>query len=427
MLSNHKPKVLMFGWEFPPSMNGGLGVACLGLCKALSPIVDLTMIVPKSSPEYAEDNFNLVGLNSLDTKDLRETLVKQFNYSNKEVDFFKLSLSPDSPIRDNDFINALLKEVEQAKLERFDINELYGNDMMRNVLEFAKLAVKYGSTLNFDIIHSHDWMTFLPGMELKARTDKPLVVHIHSLEYDRGGEQNKNWVWALEKRAMEYADVVIPVSEYTGWVAEKFYGIEKKKIKPVHNGIATIMPTKKPKNFNDKLVAFVGRITRQKGPEFFVDVAERVLQMYSHVQFVMAGSGDMYHDMICRVASKNIGHKFHFTGFLSKDKVNDLFAMTDVYCMPSVSEPFGLSAVEAVQYDIPIVLSKQSGCAEVLPGSLKADFWDVNKLADYIIALLKYEGLQKQVISTAKRELKDITWGNAAKECLNIYKDTLVK
>ena len=415
----------MFGWEFPPVINGGLGVACLGLCKAMAPMVDLKMVIPKSTPDYVVNYMELIGLNALDVKKLKESTQKKHYKSFSQTNYFDLSLSPYLNFIGEETINRVKWEVEQSDITRFEIDELYGGDVMRKVLEFSKISVKLAATKDFDIIHAHDWMTFLPGMEIKAATGKPLVLHVHSLEYDRSGPENKSWVYQLEKRAMEYADAIIPVSRYTGSIIESHYGIPKEKIYPVHNGIEAVNHSQLKRVTSEKIVIFFGRLTQQKGPEFYFEAAKKVLQHYPDVRFVMAGTGELMRGIMEKAAEARIGHKFHVTGFLTKEKVNDLLAVADVYCMPSVSEPFGLSVVEAVQYGIPTIMSKQSGASEVIHGSLKMDFWDVNKLASYMISLLEYPVLRKELVDEAFVDLKKISWTNTAKQVLKIYKHLL--
>ncbi|MEO8149908.1 MAG: glycosyltransferase [Bacteroidia bacterium] len=425
-----KTKVLMFGWEFPPVINGGLGVACLGLCKALASKVDLQMVIPKCEPGFTMEGMQLTGLNEVSIKELKTEIEKKYykDVNIREIEYVETSLSPYmsniekqwvAEVRDY-FMENTVSTINEEK-EYFEIDELYGGDVIKKVLQFAKIAVRLGLTKDFDVIHAHDWMTYIPAMQLKALTGKPLVLHVHSLEYDRGGEESRNWVYELEKKALETADLVIPVSHYTGTVIHKHYGIDKLKIYPVHNGIDDVHHSEHQKRFPEDLVLFLGRVTMQKGPKFFVETAIKVLKYYPNVRFVLAGTGDLTNELIDLVSSQRIGHKFHFTGFLNKKRVNELLAMSDVYCMPSVSEPFGLSAVEAVQYEIPVVISKQSGAAEVLRGSLISDFWDIDKTANYIIGLLTHENLRKELVKEANIDLKKISWHDAADKVTEAY------
>jgi glycosyltransferase involved in cell wall biosynthesis len=417
-----RKKVLMFGWEFPPVISGGLGVATLGLCKAMAPLADVKMIIPKNVPDFNIPNIELVGLNSIGRKELEELFKKEIHYSFPEMSVKKgPSFGPYTRIAETEYIDKKFYDVFHGEVHPFEIDDLYAGDVIKKVIEFARISVQYCLRTKFDVIHAHDWMTFLPAMELKIRTGKPLVLHVHSTEFDRAGEHSKNWVWDLEKRAMALADRIIPVSRYTGDICVQHYGAEPNKIMPVHNGIEAVKHTVKKKPVEGNLVIFFGRVTMQKGPEYFVEAAKKVLAVHPDTKFVMAGSGDLLRPMIERTAAYGLGDKFFFTGFLNKKMLNELLAIADVYCMPSVSEPFGLSAVEAVQYGIPTIISKTSGVAEVLNGSLKIDVWDVNKFAQYIIASIDLKGLRKSVVSANDESLKSITWENCAQKVMGVY------
>jgi glycogen(starch) synthase len=423
-----KPGVLMLGWEFPPVINGGLGVACHDLCIAMSEYAKVTMILPKSNPEFKVENLSLIGLNNFDAHTLKS--INQVNdYSTIEnVHYVESNLNPyyNNGIYDKseDGINSqYIKNVEVSgeTFNVFHIDDLYGGDVIDKVRTFGKLAARIASTLDFDIIHAHDWMTMIAGMEIKRTTGKPLVMHIHSLEVDRGGVESKGWVYQMEKRGMQYADVLMPVSNFTGEIISKYYGINKEKIFPVHNGIRPVKTFKSEKPFNEKVVLFVGRLTRQKGPDFFLQIAARILEKLPDVRFIMAGQGDSTNNLIDKSALKHMGNRFHVTGFLTMDKVHYLLSIADVYCMPSVSEPFGLSAVEAAQFSVPVVISKQSGVAEVLQGSLKFDFWDIDRAANCIISLLNDTVLRVKVVEDADKDLKNISWEIAAKKVMEGY------
>ncbi len=224
---------------------------------------------------------------------------------------------------------------------------------------------------------------------------------------------------------MEQADAVIPVSKYTGTIVSGHYGIDPDKIYPVHNGADPVEPYRGKKKFPEKLVLFLGRLTAQKGPEFFLQIAAKVLEQTDNVRFVMAGTGEKLRQLIETGAFKGVGDKFHFTGFLNKERVNALLSITDVYCMPSVSEPFGLSALEAAQFNIPAVISKQSGVAEVMKGALTAVFWDVNKMAEHIVNLITDEKLYKEVVEQGKKDIEASTWDATADKVINVYNTLL--
>lgn len=419
------PKILMLGWEFPPIINGGLGVACHDLCVAMSQFAEVSIIIPKSDPGYRLNNVNLIGLNNVDSKDIKDEFSYKYNYDNfTAVHEVQAGLNPYYSEADE------LRRIAQMQgnpatgnsFEGFSINNLYGHDVIEKVYRFSKMAAQLASNMDFDIIHAHDWMTMVAGMEIKAQTGKPLVVHVHSLEVDRSGEDSRGWVYETEKRGMEMADLLIPVSDYTSDIIQKYYGIDKSKIYTVHNGIRKEVPFKSKPVFDEKVVLFIGRLTRQKGPEMFLEIAEKVLEKNPDVRFVMAGTGDYFQKLLEQSSNKNIGNRFHLTGFLNSEKLKHLLSYANVYCMPSVSEPFGLSAVEAVQFGVPCVISKQSGVAEVLSGSLKFDFWDTHRAADYIINLLSDPVLADKVVNDAYENLKHISWDLSAEKVINAYK-----
>ncbi len=415
----------MLGWEFPPVINGGLGIACHDLCIALSEYARVTMIIPKSNPDFIVKNLELLGLNNIDANSLKQVTHQYDSKTFEDVHFIPANINPYytefADLRSSKYIKNVRLNESGEEVDVFDIDDLYGGDVIEKVTLFGKLAARVALTREFDVIHAHDWMTMLAGMEIKRVTGKPLVVHIHSLEIDRGGVHSRGWVYDTEKRGMEYADLLMPVSNFTGDIIHKYYGISYDKIATVHNGIRPVNAFRTKKPFDESMVLFVGRLTRQKGPEFFVEIASKVLEYCPDVRFVMAGTGEGFKSLIDRSSYKHIGTRFHLTGFLNLEKVRRLLSMTDVYCMPSVSEPFGLSAVEAVQFGVPCVISKQSGVSEVLRGSLKFDFWDTNRAADYIINLIGNKVLKDKVVSDAYDDLQHISWDFSARKVIEHY------
>jgi glycogen synthase len=422
-------RVLKLGWEFPPLINGGLGVACLGLSKALAKHVDLTVLVPNSSPGAEVENLDLRGVNQLTIANL-EAAENRYHYESfAQVRNIPVWLDPYAAADSSDTIHAntdnpaKFSATSTEQLDTFKTSDLYGPQIGGKVIEFSKIAAKMAMQEDFDLIHAHDWMTFLAGVEVKKATGKPLIVHVHALQYDRSGASDRGWIYELEKHGMEQADFVIPVSRYTGQIIVDHYGIAAEKVRPVHNGADPVESFATKKKFPEKLVLFLGRLTSQKGPEFFLETAARVIAQNSNVRFVVAGTGEKLRPLIETGAFRGLGDHFHFTGFLDKEKVNDLLSMTDVYCMPSVSEPFGLSALEAAQFGIPAVISKQSGVAEVLKGALLADFWDVELMAKHINDLLTDNELRERVIGQAKLDIAASTWDAAATKVINIYQE----
>ncbi len=300
----------------------------------------------------------------------------------------------------------------------------YAGDVMTVSQRYATMALRLCAKEDFDIIHAHDWMTYPAGMALARATGKPLVAHIHSTEFDRSGENVNQPVYDIERRGMHAAVRVIAVSELTRQIVSARYGVDPKKIDVCYNGVeqgGPVPPSGARINPKDKIVLFLGRITMQKGPEYFITAAKRVLEKMPNVKFLVAGSGDMARGMIEQAADLGIGHKVLFTGFLRGDDVARVFQMADLYVMPSVSEPFGIAPLEAMSHDTPVLISKQSGVSEVLTHALKVDFWDTDEMANKIIAILRHPPLSQTLREHGTFELHKLTWDGAAKKCLESY------
>ena len=415
--SEGKQKVLMLGWEFPPVINGGLGIACHGLSKALAKYVDLCLILPKVENSFSVDQIELLGLNHFDFEDL-------LGNEDAALDFlqqYSVAIGM-NPYQDSLLSGKKHKDLSMKGLfQLLSTGDLYGEEVIDKVVLFSKCVFSIAKKQDFDVIYAHDWMTYLAGIYLKEQTGKPLVLHVHATQFDRAGAEQGGWIYELEKEAFQKADLIIPVSHYTAGIIKEYYGVWEDKVFPVHNGVLDVAVFEKEKNFKEKLVLFLGRITDQKGPEVFLDVAMKVYESYENVRFVVAGTGDKMKKMIEGGAYRNIGHRLHFTGFLPKEKVHDILAMSDVYCMPSVSEPFGLSALEAAQFDVPIVISKQSGAAEVMESALTADFWDVDLMAKHIVDLLEDDKMAQQMVAKGKSDLKNLTWEKSAEKIARLF------
>jgi len=300
---------------------------------------------------------------------------------------------------------------------------------MTEVSRYALVAEVIATKQSFDIIHAHDWLTYPAGITAKKASGKPLVIHVHATEFDRSGENINQYVFEIEKMGMEVADKIIAVSNYTRNIIIERYGIDPEKVFTVHNAVDFQDTSEEKGEFkkavNEKIVTFLGRITFQKGPDYFVEAAAKIIEKNKNVRFVMAGRGDMMNKMIRRVAKLGISNKFHFAGFLQGDDVNRMFAMSDVYVMPSVSEPFGISPLEAMSSNVPVIISKQSGVAEILTHALKVDFWDIDAIGDSIYGLLCYEGLSKMFAKYGRDEVYNLKWENAAHKVKTIY-ETLI-
>jgi len=319
-------------------------------------------------------------------------------------------------------LSELEKDIDLCK---HGSQEQYGRELGQEVQRYARLATVIGRQEHFDVVHAHDWMTYPAGIAVSSVTGKPLVVHIHSTEFDRSGEHVNQMVYDIERKGLHFASRVIAVSHYTRNLVINRYGVPPEKVFVVYNAIdrdghnidAGRMAIRK----DEKIVLFLGRITMQKGPEYFLSAAKKVLEVMDNVKFVMAGSGDMMNRMIEMAAQMGIGHKVLFTGFLRGDDVDRIFQMADLFVMPSVSEPFGLVPLEALRNDVPVIISKQSGVSEVLTHALKVDFWDTHEIANKIVAVLRHPPLQMTLREHGNFEVRKLSWKDAALGCMNVY------
>ena len=420
-------KVLMFGWEFPPHITGGLGTACYGLTKGLSHFgTEIIFVVPKA---YGDEDQNYVSIRNasdavITEKDVKETKVwKNFRYievGSRLVPY----MDPEDFARMYESSIPGVKISESFLNTKYTFSGSYGPNLYDEVSRYALIAGHIAAHNDFDVIHAHDWLTYFAGVAAKKVSGKPLVVHIHATEFDRSGEHVNQHVYDIERAGMEAADRVIAVSNLTRNIVINRYGISPDKVVTVHNSVE---PMSLPeftlhKGFREKVVTFLGRVTFQKGPDYFIEAAKKVIDRDPNVRFVMAGSGDMLNKMVRRVAQLGIATKFHFAGFLKGNEVYEMFGMSDVYVMPSVSEPFGISPLEAMMSDVPVIISKQSGVAEVLKHAIKVDFWDVDELADSIYGMLHYDALSQMFKKYGKQEVENLRWENSAYYVNEVYK-----
>lgn len=469
-------RVLMFGWEFPPHIAGGLGTACYGLTRALAAQgVDVIFVVPKA---YGDEDKRYIELvNASDVEASYSSLFFGSSASSASSDSFS-SVSIDKSILehlsfihiDSNLVPYLAPEeydslreqseirharysgVEHAReakggdvwSERYNFSGKYGATLMEEVARYAVVAAEVAERLagQFDVIHAHDWLTYYAGIAAREVSGKPLVVHMHATEFDRSGVNVNKVVYNIERGGMSAADRVVAVSNLTRDTVIEKYGIAADRVVTVHNGVMFKAPVSSASLSSttssevtlasgrsvmaeDKIVTFLGRITFQKGPDYFVEAAAKVLARVPNVRFVMAGSGDMFNHVVRRVARLGIADRFHFTGFLKGDDVHKMFEMSDVYIMPSVSEPFGISPLEAMRSNVPVIISKQSGVAEVLTYAVKVDYWDVDAMADAIYALLQYPALSKMFIEHGLREVDGLKWDGAAIKLKGIYQELI--
>ncbi|MGQ8337706.1 glycosyltransferase [Sunxiuqinia sp. A32] len=423
-------KILMFGWEFPPNISGGLGTACYGITKSLSSYddVDITFVVPKAHGNELTSKNKILGANQIDlikSKINQEKLQFPKHYLNVEsglVPYANPELFEETVIKS---VEEIGKSTTHTKRKSIGFSGKYGANLFSEVHNFSIIAEYIAEQSEYDVIHAHDWLTFPAGIAAKKKTKKPLVVHVHATDFDRSGGKVNPKVFEIEKNGMAEADCIITVSEHTRQIVINHYHIPPTKIHTVHNGVEPFTDSQNhltKKANNEKLVTYLGRITLQKGPEFFVEVAKLVLKKMTSVRFVMAGSGDLMHDIISQVAKAGIADHFHFTGFLKGDEVCKLLKQSDIYIMPSVSEPFGISPLEAMQLNIPTIISKQSGVSELVTHVIKTDFWDTEAMADAIYGILTRPALKKMISVKGKTEVNNIKWSNSAAKIHDIYK-----
>ena len=427
-------RVLMFGWEFPPHIAGGLGTACYGIVKGLAYNgVQTLFVMPSASGDEDQSAAKIINASDVPVESFDSTVDEFLD----KVKFVRIG-SNMIPYVDPEEFHEMVESERRLQSEnltkcigtKFRFSGRYGSNLMEEVAHYAMV----GGTIamehkdEFDIIHAHDWLTYLAGIAAKELTGKPLVVHVHATSFDRGTEDQINSrVYDIEKRGMMAADKVIAVSDLTRNIVINKYGIDPEKVVTVHNAVdfSGRENVKVERGVRDKVVTFLGRITFQKGPEYFIEAAAKVLKRTKGVRFVMAGSGDMMNRCIRHVAKLGISDRFHFTGFLRGAEVQKMFAMSDVYIMPSVSEPFGISPLEAMRSNVPAIISNQSGAAEVLKYAFKVDFWDVDAMADDIYALLKYPALADFAAREGYEEVNRLKWNIATAKLKNIYESVV--
>ena len=427
-------RVLMFGWEFPPHIAGGLGTACYGIVKGLAYNgVQTLFVMPSASGDEDQSAAKIINASDVPVESFDSTVDEFLD----KVKFVRIG-SNMIPYVDPEEFHEMVESERRLQSEnltkcigtKFRFSGRYGSNLMEEVAHYAMV----GGTIamehkdEFDIIHAHDWLTYLAGIAAKELTGKPLVVHVHATSFDRGTEdQIDSRVYDIEKRGMMAADKVIAVSDLTRNIVINKYGIDPEKVVTVHNAVdfSGRENVKVERGVRDKVVTFLGRITFQKGPEYFIEAAAKVLKRTKGVRFVMAGSGDMMNRCIRHVAKLGISDRFHFTGFLRGAEVQKMFAMSDVYIMPSVSEPFGISPLEAMRSNVPAIISNQSGAAEVLKYAFKVDFWDVDAMADDIYALLKYPALADFAAREGYEEVNRLKRNIATAKLKNIYESVV--
>jgi len=466
-------RVLMLGWEFPPHLSGGLGTACLGLTRALAGMsTEITFVLPTEASDEQAAHLRLLGAAPAPSGGGGTVAPAAPPPAGGKA---PVSASPapgvtmhavpsgittpypdgGEPLRTPDGLQAWLNNPDHAPLPTAPASGAgaapaspvgarnpYAGDLLAEAHAYADRCVAMAKDLDFDVVHAHDWPTFPAAAAVSAATGKPWIAHVHSLESDRAGgvyEVNPQ-IDAIERGGVRGADAVIAVSRRTGDRILETCSIPPSRVTVIYNGIdlfdagvadvvagpGTTAPTPpalpQTRSDDEKIVLFLGRITAQKGPGYFLDAAQRVLEKYDRVRFVIAGTGDQSHELVARAGELGISDHVLFTGFLGAEDVDRVFRIADLYVMPSVSEPFGIAPLEAIQHDVPVIISRQSGVSEVLEHVLKVDFWDTDDLASKMLAVLRNPPLAQTLRENAGQELRRLNWRDAAEQCGSVYR-----
>jgi glycogen(starch) synthase len=421
-------RLLTLTWEFPPVITGGLGMACYGMVKALlKQGNEIDLIMPAKEPAYfplrtAEDADNLLGV-------FRSLSKEGTPRAPANMEELRKFLSTPAGVyftfgRSSRFrytIDEIKKMNPFTRLLRILADQYY---LFRQVRHYTDTTIEAASQLDFDIIHAHDWLTYPAAMILKKLTGRPFIAHIHATEFDRAGGAGDRRIHDIEYLGLEYADKVIAVSAYTAKTINKKYLIDTAKIRVVHNAYTPLNSKNNHKRiFKEPTILFLGRITLQKGPDYFLELAHRVIRQEKNVRFIMAGSGDMERQVLHRAAYLGLGTKFLAAGFLDRYQVENILAAADIFVLPSVSEPFGIAPLEAMSHGAVAVISKNSGVAEIIQNAYKVDFWDIDQMTSIIIDLIRNPEKRGEMSRRGKAEVANLQWDAPAKKILNIFEE----
>jgi len=397
-------RILTFGWDYPPIRNGGLGVACQGLTEELIEAgIEVVFVLPREQPTTGDLRF--IFANFVPAKVVQ--IASSLEPYNNSTSYFEMILPNGKRVR---FARSILEEVYR----------------------YAEAARHIAQTENFDLIHAHDWTSYLAGLVAQSVSKKPLVLHVHATSFDQaGGTHSDPEIYTIEQYAFEHADAVVAISNFTRNILIDRYKVHPDKVTVVHNGIKPYHPPQLPgvlgelKAQGKKIVFYNGRITIQKGVDYFIRAARRVVDVDPNVVFVISGWGDMERQIMHLVAELGLSSHVIFAGALWDEERDRMYQSADLLVMPSVSEPFGLVPLEAIQHGTPALISKQSGVAEVLTHVLKVDFWDIEEMANKIMAALRYKVMNDQLVHEGRRELLRLTWKNAAHKVIKLYQSLL--
>lgn len=473
-------KILMLGWEFPPLISGGLATATEGLVSGLTKLGhQIALVLPHFpheaaekieevnphltivSPEHPFDRERIqrpvdetfiasggtqvsseralsLALESRRGASATDISAMQMlsHYETSQIE--SLALSPEEK-------TALRQRLAhyQAQLRTMNLSDLTTNNswtpLRSEVSEQTEIlsllaadVLRGGNQEIFEVIHAHDWMSLKAISNIKGSSALPVVLHVHSTEYDRAGVHGNQKIQAMEKLGFHIADRLVAVSNLTRRILIDHYKVPGEKVDVVYNASnlahSKNSAPKKDLEASDKnhtpTISFVGRVTYQKGPGYFVQSAHRALQLQPNLRFQVIGTGDLLPSMRQLAWELGVIDRFTFHGFQSAKKVEALLADSDVFVMPSVSEPFGIVALEAMAQQIPIIISKQSGVAECVMHALKVDFWDTELMADRMVSLVRRKNLRKELQRHGAREVERFTWESSARRCIDVYRKT---
>ena len=434
-------RVLMFGWEFPPHIAGGLGTACYGLTRGLARNdVEVIFVVPRAYGDEDRRFVRVVNASDIEVPFSQNLAEADADVWNK-MTFIQIDsnlvpyTTPEEYFRYKTEYEktGTVSSIAQGRTwrQKYAFSGMYGANLMEEVARYAMVAAHVAEQLKgqFDVIHAHDWLTYPAGVHAKMVSGKPLCIHVHATDFDRSRGKVNPTVYSMEKNGMDYADCIMCVSELTRRTVIEQYHQNPKKVFAMHNAVYPLsqeyQDIPRPDHSKEKIVTFLGRITMQKGPEYFVEAASLVLQRARNIRFVMAGSGDMMDAMINLAAERGIADRFHFPGFMKGKQVYEVYKNSDVFVMPSVSEPFGIAPLEAMQCGTPSIISKQSGCGEILDKVIKTDYWDIHAMADAIYSLCTNPALFQYLQEEGRKEVDGITWEKVGLRIRALYEDVL--
>ncbi len=429
-------RVLFLTWEFPPLIAGGLGMACYGMVKALlGRGLEVDLVIPSLAPVYfplrRPADADQLPVAWLAKSPAKQRLWRQAKTVRERLEVLGISSFPESYLTAQFSYSRFIRQVRQAGSAAWQrVGPIVGEqlkgeeDLFRKVQEYTARATLLVDKLQFDLVHAHDWLTYPAGLVVQSLADKPLVAHIHATEFDRAGGPGDERVHQIEHTGMSGAQVVIAVSRYTAQMVIGRYRIAAQKVRIVHNA-HSMSPDDQARQriFKGPLITFLGRVTLQKGPDYFLDLAQQVLQRHPRARFVMAGAGDMRRRMIHKAAYYRLKQHFLFASFLNPGDVRRLLRATDIFIMPSVSEPFGIVPLEAMAFGAAVIISKQSGVAEVVQNALKVDFWDLAQMTAMVCGLIDEPQRRLRLADAGRQEALAMKWEEAAGKIEKIYQE----